>query len=666
MSAGGTFKLIANDGKVDKMILATELLNKRIKEITCQKKAAGLADPTPTLADIEKTHILFVNAHFKPFAAIGYEYNKVRSSSGNGAYGGTVQFSIPQFGDFFNDMVVNVQLASTSASAGTIPAFPAFIGAADQLAGNTFSVSASNDTPVANSWTHYTYQYVQKDGTVVDRTGAATNHVRYCEYPGERLFKKVKFDVNGNPLDEYTSEAAMMHQKFRVAPGKQTAWKRLVGQEVPIEAYSDLCTISGTSVYGSSHTGLQNVTPAAALVSPLNATQNTRRLDQIVNGPQTPKATQPALEMWVPLLFWFNKDPKLSIASVSIPYGQRFITIDIENQNKILYAAPGDLKLRLTTDVYGNNPAAANPGTSAGEGIISHQQFMTELPVYASGSSIDSTQKIEKFELYINNIFVNPEIHDIYIKKIGFTLIRVYRFQSQTIAVSSDSILLNQLKWPIETIFAGLRPKFNVTSPTLAANGLAATQGNLNEWRDWHRLTRLVDNYCYVNTDSNALLPTVANPSVATNAIFSPNGAPAFRTTSLRQTERLTYPVSQRTINTVKISAHGIEIYQQLNSQFFSDYMPYTFGGYNIVAPEDEGALMINFCLYPGTYQPSGHLNISRAREFYFDLTSSFTGAADSNDPLAPAAAQADLLVLGIAINFLLISDGSAVLRYST
>jgi hypothetical protein len=32
MSAGGVFKLIANDGKADRMIMATELLNQRIKD----------------------------------------------------------------------------------------------------------------------------------------------------------------------------------------------------------------------------------------------------------------------------------------------------------------------------------------------------------------------------------------------------------------------------------------------------------------------------------------------------------------------------------------------------------------------------------------------------------------------------------------------------------
>ncbi len=63
--------------------MATELLNQRIKDIMCMRAKQGFPDPTPTLVDIERTHILFVNSHFKPFAAIGYEYNKVKANTGN-------------------------------------------------------------------------------------------------------------------------------------------------------------------------------------------------------------------------------------------------------------------------------------------------------------------------------------------------------------------------------------------------------------------------------------------------------------------------------------------------------------------------------------------------------------------------------------------------------
>ncbi len=96
----------------------------------------------------------------------------------------------------------------------------------------------------------------------------------------------------------------MYHQKFRVAPGKLTGWKRLVGQEVPRDAYSDLIAVSGTSNYGAQIVNLLDVNGLPVQGSPLNASVNCKRLTQVVDGPQTQKATQPALDLWIPLIFW--------------------------------------------------------------------------------------------------------------------------------------------------------------------------------------------------------------------------------------------------------------------------------------------------------------------------------------------------------------------------
>lgn len=105
-----------------------------------------------------------------------------------------------------------------------------------------------------------------------------------------------------NPLDEYGSESYMFHQKFQVAPNKMTGWKRLVGQEVPIEAYSDILSVAGAG--SSAIADLEDVNGDAAAGAPVSASQTARRLSQIVNGAQTPKATQPALDLWIPLIFW--------------------------------------------------------------------------------------------------------------------------------------------------------------------------------------------------------------------------------------------------------------------------------------------------------------------------------------------------------------------------
>lgn len=105
----------------------------------------------------------------------------------------------------------------------------------------------------------------------------------------------------------------MYHQKFRVIPGKQTGYKRLIGQEVPVDAYSDIMSIVGTTAgYSNSifngplqgnalGSGLQDVNGNQAVGTPAVNALTARKLFSMVNGPQTPQATQPALDMWIPL-----------------------------------------------------------------------------------------------------------------------------------------------------------------------------------------------------------------------------------------------------------------------------------------------------------------------------------------------------------------------------
>lgn len=220
--------------------MATALLNKRLLEIERMRaQNPQIKDPTPTLVDIERTHVLFMNAHFKPFAAIGYEYNKVAVQSGSARLNSEVQFSIPQFGDFFNDMVLHVKLGA---------------------------VDATN----AGYWTNPS---VGADGDEL---------IAYVDYVGQRLCQKVQFTVNGNPLDEYDSDVLNFHNDFFITPNKRVGWNRNVGQEVPHQGFEDVLTANGRSGRGA----------------------GVRLGVEVFDGPQTPKPSQPELELWVPLLFW--------------------------------------------------------------------------------------------------------------------------------------------------------------------------------------------------------------------------------------------------------------------------------------------------------------------------------------------------------------------------
>lgn len=637
MSAGAVFKLIANDGKADRMIMATKLLNQRIKDVMCARNKAGNADVTPTLVDLERTHILYVNAHFKPFAAIGYEYNKVTAQNGTNTLSSGITFSIPQFGDFFHDMVCRVRLGSVQALAGSLPTPINGTPSAP-------SIYPTNDTDMygnsAPSGTTITYTLVDINGNLVTES-TYQNLVRYCEYPGNKLFKLVKFDVNGNPLDQYDNIVPTMLEKFCTLPHKRTGHDRLVGQEVPLIGYkpvksatvldADVNTPANISKFGKGQSnqtvGLFNNNTVASintvpsvLSSTTTAYDISREMIQVVNGPQTPKPVQPPLEIWNKLRFWFNDDVRLSIPSVSIPFGQRYITIDLSPQTELVYETPSIfVKCVTSTDA-------------------TSQYNVTYTPYYRLNGTTNIN--IENIELYINNIFVNPEIHDIYIKRIGFSLIRVYREHIQTCSQSvSEEKLLSQLKWPIEYMFVGLRPRWNQNNVSnLTGNAAGRVSGNQYVWRDWHRLTRIV-NAVQSNEDS-------LNVNIGGN----------MATTTNHQIMNSEYYLPVPTIDTLSLTSHGITIFDSFNDTFFNQYMPFHYGGTSLVTPDDPGALFVNFALFPRSYQPSGHLNISRARETYIKWTTTYISPSTS----------VDLLVVAVAINFLLISDGSCVLRYST
>jgi hypothetical protein len=182
----------------------------------------------------------------------------------------------------------------------------------------------------------------------------------------------------------------------------------------------------------------------------------------------------------------------------------------------------------------------------------------------------------------------------------------------------------------MEYLYVGARPAFNQSS------------SNANQWRDWHRFTYNVDAKYDLKYDIEQVDATSTYDDVfetKSDFVVAP-----------------TYSVPLPTMDNITVKSHGINIYDGYNATFFNSYLPYQYGGPVLNTPEDSGVFLINFALFPRSYQPSGHFNLSRARETFIIWNSSYIANNLS----------CDLVVVGVALNFLLISDGSAILRYST
>lgn len=514
MSQGGVFILVSNDGRMDQVLISNEMLRDNIAAVKARRAAAGEADVNPSLNDLERSHVLFVNAHFKPYVAISLQYFK--TSANNVTLGSEVQIAVPQYGDFFADMVANVVISAPTTS-------------------YTGSATTASDVVL----------------------------YRQCEYPGERLFEETRFEVNSNLLDSYNNEAYVLHRQFSVPQDKMVAWKRCMGQEIGAEATT---AVPDTEVS----------------TAPVTAHLRT----EVYDGFQTPKTAHADLNLWIPLLFWFNQDPRLAFPSVAVPYGQRFITFHLTQASNLYWAFI--------------NPAASTALTA---------------PTL-------STPQISTFDLYINNLFLLPEVHDIFIDRVAFTLVRVHRRQVQNCNKSADRIHLVQLKWPVTDIKFGFQLVENLASPTSNDTLLSQASVVSSNMENWHRYSKVTDS------------------KLAAAAV---NGAAS----------KLNVKFEASHIVKLRLQAHGVDLFGEFPSQFFNNYIPYKYGGYGLSAPTDPGLYFYSFALHPTIYQPSGHFNCSRARELYLEYTSS---EIDSSNP-------ANFVVQATALNFLLVSEGSASLK---
>lgn len=506
---------------------------------------------------------------------MGFEYNKTPQSAGNAVLGGQLQFSIQQFGDFFSDMAVYMEL---SAPTITIDA----------------GILATYNT--------------------TDRENAPA--FRWCSFPGERIFKKVSFDVNGNPLDYYTREVYNFYREYCLTPGKEVGYYRLMGQELPLEGYLRQPGVDRTATTLGT-TGIAQSGPGP---------QNHRVRMDVYNGNQTPRDTDSAagITLLVPLLFWFNLDPRLSVPSVSIPYGQRFITLDFADQSELV-------------------------------GLVPRGTGTWTAP---NGSINASSVTINVVRLYTNNIFVNPEVHDIFIRRIGFTLIRVHRVQKYNSTKTEDELQLQQFKWPVETIYIGMKPSPQETStiyldrwhefgqsvvddyalygisgtPATVLPGtftVAAPAGGFSLVTSTADCTALAVPGAIVEIGGfrgvvlGSLTPTAVNFRMAPGV---PGGLLAGQVGTVERQSVVEAEACTPTFTRISVKAHGIPLYNDFESLFYNAYQSWAFGSHNIRTPKDCSSLMINFSLYPKTYQPSGYVNISRAREFFINWTSAVVG----------------------------------------
>tara|TARA_B100001758_G_C18416700_1_gene620592 strand:- start:3494 stop:5365 length:1872 start_codon:yes stop_codon:yes gene_type:complete len=617
-----SYNNIINTGKSDALLLANELLQQNLNKIKEERKKNNL-DPLPTLGDIEDTHVMYTVAQFKPHVAITHQYLKESASFTKNCLGSDIRIQISQFGDFFHDMVLNIQL--------------------------NYSNNAES------------YINIVED-PATDLSLNSIPKYKFCDYPGERIIKKCSFVVNGKKLDEYHSSDMTFWRQFNLSDEGKRGWGKLLGQE-EIKQTKIMSHILNSAVFTTPPFPRGGI-PHLSDISSIYMSNKKYLYDHKINkseiahykdGLQTLKfAHKGPIDLWIPLIFWFNKDIRTSIPSMCIPNGNRHIDITLANEDEIigLYPSYDDLiynKVLLTETSFNNLDLYKNINKSYG---YSGTNFLIyDLDNWNNCDSIknykDTCNNLEvtKIDLYTNHLFIDPQIHEIFVKRIGFNLIRVHKRQIFKATNANDTFNVNKMKWPIETMYFGMRLQEYETANTIY----------FDVWNKFgfYPSIRILQTDMGLNYD-NIYYPTIDN---------------------------------------ISLSSRSIKLMDNFPYKLYTDYIPWKFrSNTSNLSKNNDGASMISFAMYPGRYQPSGHINISRATDFHINYISNIIGQNPSKITNNSSKKYLDdyyynnfrslnwwpkvyskrlpnsdgiLYVSAIAINFLIISEDSVELRFS-
>jgi len=690
-----------NDGQMDELLYMTGLLARRLSEITAtrsqmfaQMQQAGQDVSnfaiTPNLNDVMMSHTLLPTKTYRPYVTTTFQYLKHRVTTGSQSLGSESTFQMRTFGEFLSDSLLYVQTSavnsadvslqtlvlanlstwlppnttqSVSPSTGVVttnysgatigtmvplfngtttgiqnPAAAVGVGTGNWVFGGTTPVTGT--TNLANYNTIEDSQgNVLMDRDLVNGVGASSisanittlypttilvrDYVCYADFPLHAMITAVAFQINSTSIDSYTQERDNFHILYMLPTNKVASYYKCVGQELAVSGYSGLIT---------NYTVPSNVTipgyPTGSIVA-------ARQRTDIMVGYQTPQYALPVLTGIYPNKFDHCRDVNNAIPILAIPNTDRTFLYTFAPQSQVVYSVPANLYAVQTQIAYNNIYTPTTPA-GAGPQPTSIVTTVNRTPLTVGGTI--GNLALTQLQMYINNLFVDPSVHDIYLERIGFSLTRVHRTQSVNINTSLSETTLTSFKWPLEFMFIGLRPASNLT---------------VSPWTNWWKFT--------YNTPMTGSLQT-KHKSVVWNGLTNATGTflDAFMPqTSINNTATINYQLQARTIDTLQITLQTIALYDTTDQFFFNAYLPYEYGGYNITGASENSSLFVTFNFYPNDNgSPNGHVNVSRSREFVVNINSSVVGSG-------LVSSTGTLQIVGIVINFWVASSGNLFLRFT-
>ena len=449
----------------------------------------------------------------------------------------------------------------------------------------------------------------QIDQDMKGATGAV--YARWLDFIGEQLVAQVEVEIGGQRIDRQYGDWMHIWNQVTLSKEQQAGYYKMIGNTTQLTYITD--------------PGFANVSgPCAAAGGPAQVC--------------APRNALPETTLYVPLQFWFCRNPGLALPLIALQYHEVKINIDFRPIGECLWAVKSLVE---------------NTGTQSVS--QAYQQSLVAASLYVDYIFLDTDERRKMAQ--------NP--HEYLIEQVQFT-------GDESVGSSSNKIKLN-FNHPCKELVWVVQPDANVDYCASLEGGqtlyktLGAQPFNYTDAID--ALPNAVHAFggedqtsganAFISTDGNVFqMPNAGAASAggetswnaATEAGSSLSDAGTF---VLAETALDMHCWGENPVVTAKLQLNGQDRFSEREGSYFDMVQPFQ---HHTRAP-DAGINVYSFALRPEEHQPSGSCNFSRIDNAVLQLVLS-SGTVSGT-------ATAKVRVYAVNYNVLRVMSGMAGVAYS-
>jgi hypothetical protein len=237
-------------------------------------------------------------------------------------------------------------------------------------------------------------------------------HARWLDYPGEQLISMVEVEIGGQRIDRQYGDWMHIWNQLTLTAEQERGYNKMVGQTTQLTYLID-------PSFADVDSACSNMSVPAAVCAPRNAL--------------------PETTLYVPLQFWFCRNPGLALPLIALQYHEVRINLELRPSDEVLFAV---------TDLTGNEkPGHPNVGVMNGSSVkdaVSYQKSLVAASLYVDYVFLDTDER--------RRMAQNP--HEYLIEQLQFT-------GDESVGSSSNKIKLN-FNHPCKELIFVVQPDSNV------------------------------------------------------------------------------------------------------------------------------------------------------------------------------------------------------------